>query len=352
MTMNNPILVLKNLVIEYELKRYSIRAIDNVSMAFEKGSITAIVGESGSGKTTLASAILQVISSPGRIISGEVLYYQDQKSLNFPTVELEGIYIASIQNLKPIELNRYRWQECSMVFQGAQSSLNPVMTIFEQFYETMVVHHVGSFNYREFKKAVLKRAQEVLDIVHLDPKRILPMYAHELSGGMKQRVMIAFSLLLNPKIIILDEPTTALDVITQDSIFKVLKSINKDLGVTMILLTHDMGVVAKFADFVGVMYAGKLVEYGTTRNVFKKRMHPYTNGLISATPSIVADNSMLKPIEGTPPDLMALPPGCSFNPRCEKCFAPCLVKAPSLVDVSGHFVSCHLYKEIKGTKHE
>lgn len=350
--MNNPILVLKDLVIEYELKRYSIRAIDNVSMAFEKGSITAIVGESGSGKTTLASAILQVISSPGRIISGEVLYFQDIKSNLFPTVEKDRKFIASIHAMSPHELNNYRWQECSMVFQGAQSSLNPVMTIYEQFYETMEVHHQGRISSRDMDKIVQKRANEVLEIVHLDAKRILPMYPHELSGGMKQRVMIAFSMLLNPQIIILDEPTTALDVITQDSIFRVLKSINKDLGVTMILLTHDMGVVAKFADFVGVMYAGKLVEYGTTRDVFAKRMHPYTRGLISATPSIVADNSILKPIEGTPPDLMALPSGCAFHPRCDKCFSPCTSQSPHLINLSGHLVSCHLYTETEETKHE
>ncbi len=350
--MSNPILVLNNLVIEYELKRYAIRAIDHVSMAFEKGSITAIVGESGSGKTTLASAILQVISSPGRIISGEVLYFQDIKTNLYPTVEQGNQFIASIHTMTPHDLNRYRWQECSMVFQGAQSSLNPVMTIYEQFYETMLVHHDGRIHPKDMEKIVTKRAKEVLEIVHLDFERILPMYPHELSGGMKQRVMIAFSLLLNPKIIILDEPTTALDVITQDSIFRVLKTINKDLGVTMILLTHDMGVVAKFADFVGVMYAGKLVEYGPTRDVFAKRMHPYTRGLISATPSIIADNSMLKPIEGTPPDLMALPSGCAFNPRCDKCFAPCKNRSPELINLAGHLVSCHLYTETGEPKHE
>ncbi|HOJ44651.1 MAG TPA: ABC transporter ATP-binding protein [Bacilli bacterium] len=330
--MNDDILLIKNLVIEYELKRYSIRAIDDVTMAFKRGSITAIVGESGSGKTTLASAILEVISSPGRIISGDVLYFQNAQGFE-----------TKINNLKPKQLNHYRWQECSMVFQGAQSSLNPVMTIYEQFYETMMVHATGNIQKGELKEKVLRRAKEVLEIVNLDVDRIMPMYPHELSGGMKQRVMIAFSLLLNPKIIILDEPTTALDVITQDSIFKILKNINRDMGVTMILLTHDMGVVAKFADFVGVMYAGKLVEYADTKSVFGKRLHPYTNGLISATPSIIADNSSLKPIEGVPPDLLALPSGCPFHPRCPQAFSKCPLLKPKLIELNNHLVSCHLY---------
>jgi peptide/nickel transport system ATP-binding protein len=341
--MNENILLLKNLVIEYELKRYSIRAIDDVTMAFKRGSITAIVGESGSGKTTLASAILEVISSPGRIVSGDVIYFQDTKSKNFESDENDAGFATKINTLKPKQLNHYRWQECSMVFQGAQSSLNPVMTIFDQFSETMMVHAYSETKHSELKERVLRRAKEVLEIVNLDVERIMPMYPHELSGGMKQRVMIAFSLLLNPKIIILDEPTTALDVITQDSIFRVLKKINREMGVTMILLTHDMGVVAKFADYVGVMYAGKLVEYADTRSVFAKRLHPYTNGLISATPSIIADNSALKPIEGTPPDLMALPSGCPFHPRCPKAFEQCPLLKPKLIDLDGHLVSCHLY---------
>ena len=343
--MDDNILLLQNIVIDYELKRYSIRAVDDVTIAFKRGLITAIVGESGSGKTTLASSILEVISSPGRVVSGHVNYIQAEIPEQFPYAESDGRYVTDISALKPKQLNAYRWQECSMVFQGAQSSLNPVMTVYEQFYETMMVHAHGEINAKQLKDQVQKRAKEVLDIVNLDDKRVLSMYPHELSGGMKQRVMIAFSLLLNPKIIILDEPTTALDVITQDSIFRVLKKINRDMGVTMIILTHDMGVVAKFSDFVGVMYAGKLVEYGTTQNVFKKRLHPYTNGLISATPSIVANNDSLRPIDGTPPDLMDLPTGCPFHPRCPKAMDICKGKCPTLRDIKGHLVSCYLYEK-------
>lgn len=342
--MDSPILEIKNIVIEYDLKKYSLRAVDDVSMRFMKGSVTAIVGESGSGKTTLATSILEVISSPGKVKSGHVFYYQDNQPSLWPSTPSEdGRFVSDICALNSDQLNHYRWQECSMVFQGAQSSLNPVMTIYEQFFETMAVHHVGKISSKEMHRLVKERAREVLEIVHLDVDRVLPMYPHELSGGMKQRVIIAFSLLLNPKIIILDEPTTALDVITQDNIFRVLKKINKEMGITMILLTHDMGVVAKFADFVGVMYAGKLVEYGTALDVFKNRLHPYTFGLIGATPSILADHKALKPIEGNPPDIMNLPKGCPFHPRCDRCLECCHSQVPVMTQVGQEWVSCHLF---------
>ncbi len=350
--MDTPILEIKDVVIEYDLKKYSLRAVDCVSMRFLKGSVTAIVGESGSGKTTLATSILEVISSPGHVKSGSVLYYQDVQPTLWPSTPVDGRFVTDISKLNPTQLNHYRWQECSMVFQGAQSSLNPVMTIYEQFYETMEVHHVGNISSKEMHRIVHQRAREVLEIVHLDVDRILPMYPHELSGGMKQRVIIAFSLLLNPKIIILDEPTTALDVITQDNIFRVLKKINKEMGITMILLTHDMGVVAKFADFVGVMYAGKLVEYGTALDVFKNRLHPYTHGLIGATPSILADHRSLKPIEGNPPDIMNLPKGCPFHPRCDRCFEKCRNQTPSMTKINEEWVSCHLFDEAGDSSHE
>lgn len=185
----------------------------------------------------------------------------------------------------------------------------------------------------------------MLKIVNLDPDRTLKMYAHELSGGMKQRVMIAFSLLLNPDLIILDEPTTALDVITQDYILNILKRINREMGTSMLLLTHDIAVVAKFADYVGVMYAGKLVEYGDTLAVFEKKLHPYTAGLINATPSLYADLEGLKPIGGNPPDFVNLPKGCVFHPRCPKCMEVCKnYMPPDTFDSSGHLVKCHLIK--------
>lgn len=344
--MNELILSLRHIVVDYELQRYSIRAIDDVSLDLKRGKITALVGESGSGKTTLASTILSTISDPGRLVSGELCYFPTKVDAALPNHARSGepVMIA-IEKLTTAQLNYYRWSGSAMVFQGAQSALNPVMTVYEQFYETMHVHDHGKTKAHEFSKRVLARAKEVLDIVHLDAQRVLSMYPHELSGGMKQRVMIAFSLLLQPDLIILDEPTTALDVITQDAIFRVLKRINQTFGISMLLLTHDMGVVAKFADEVGVMYAGKLVEFGSTQDVFQQHLHPYAAGLIQATPSIYASRDQLKPIEGNPPNLLDLPTGCPFHPRCERRMPQCSSVVPHLIKVRNETVSCLLYDE-------
>lgn len=344
--MDELILSLNHIVVDYELQRYSIRAIDDVTLNLKRGKITALVGESGSGKTTLASTILRTISDPGRLVSGQILYYPTEHDIELPNHSRSGEKtVVAIEQLTTNQLNHYRWSGSAMVFQGAQSALNPVMTVFEQFYETMRVHHLGAYNAREFTRQVEQRAKEVLSIVHLDSNRVLSMYPHELSGGMKQRVMIAFSLLLNPDLIILDEPTTALDVITQDAIFRVLKRINQSFGISMLLLTHDMGVVAKFADEVGVMYAGKLIEFGSTHDVFTQHLHPYTAGLIQATPSIYATRAQLKPIEGTPPNLLKLPSGCPFHPRCERRLPSCSELKPQLRSEKNEMVSCLLYEE-------
>ena len=214
-----------------------------------------------------------------------------------------------------------------MVFQAAQSALNPVMTVRDHFLETMREHGERSSNSEKEQ-----RCRELLKYVKLDPDRVLQSYPHELSGGMKQRVMIAFSLLLDPDLIILDEPTTALDVITQSYIFSLLKDINRERGISMLIMTHDISIVAKFADYMGVMYGGKLMEFGTVRDVFKKRRHPYTAGLIGAAPSIIHDISTIKPIPGTPPDIRDLPQGCVFWPRCEFCRDICKVTDPKTVE--------------------
>lgn len=337
---------IKNVSIEYKLRKYSLRAVNKVSLNIKKGKITALVGESGSGKTTLASSLINCISEPGVIVEGEVLYYHNEDSLKdmTSTVKDEDGYVTDIAKLNQKELNFYRWKETSMVFQGAQSSLNPLMTIYDQFYETLAVHKIEKIGYKEFKKYAVEKMKEVLSIVNLDYERVSVMYPHELSGGMKQRVMIAFALLLDPKLIILDEPTTALDVITQDYIFKILKKVNVEKGVSMLLLTHDVGIVAKFSDYIGVMYAGQLMEYGTTEEVFEKRYHPYTDGLISATPSLIADNKTLKSIPGQTPNLRELPSGCVFNPRCSKCMQICKEKSPKRHYLENkHEILCHLY---------
>ena len=329
------IVEIKNIAIEYKMRKFSLRAVDGVDFNIPEGRITALVGESGSGKTTIASALLNCISAPGEIVEGCVNYYNPDGS------------VTDVAKLDERKLNGFRWEEVSMVFQGAQSSLNPVITIFNQFYETLCVHE--SFKPKSERKRITRqdakeRVKYLLDFVNLDAERVMNAYPHELSGGMKQRVMIAFSLLLDPKIIILDEPTTALDVITQDFIFKLLQKVNREMNIAMLLLTHDIAVVAKYADYMGVMYGGQLVEYGTVEDVFEKMYHPYTRGLINSTPAINKDVGELKPLAGDPPNLLNMPAGCRFHPRCALCEERCKSAVPPTVTAEdGHLVKCFLF---------
>jgi len=323
------IVEINNISVDYLLKKYSIRAVNKVSLNIVEGKITALVGESGSGKTILANILLKNLSDPGKLEEGEILYFGNEN-------------IVVINQLFGNNLQKFRWAEISMVFQGAQNALNPLMTIFEQFYETLLVHR-PKINKDEAKKI----STHYLNLVNLDPEKVFSAYPHELSGGMKQRVMIAFSLLLEPKLIILDEPTTALDVIVQDYIFKLLKKINVDLRISMLLLTHDISVVSKYADFVAVMYGSKMMEYGTVKDVFTMQLHPYTKGLINATPSLGKDISLMKTIPGSPANLMFLPSGCVFNPRCEKAWDLCKSHEPGYYKYPDetHVIRCHLYSE-------
>lgn len=325
--MDNVIVEFKNVSVDYEMKHLTLHACSNVTMPLVKGKITALVGESGSGKTTLATALLNCISSPGRVSSGEICLHSQKTG---ETIE--------ITSLRPDQLNAFRWNNVSMVFQGAQSALNPIVTVFNQFYETMVVHGV-----KISKSAAREKFTKLLEKLNLAPT-VLDAYPHEISGGMKQRVMIAFSMLLEPEVIILDEPTTALDVITQNYIFSLLKAINQESGTTMLLLTHDIAVVAEYADYMGIMYGGRLMEYGSVKEVFKHTYNPYTRGLINSTPSLKRDNSEIRPIPGTPIDITKLPKGCGFAERCEECMEICHKCVPTDVEVQeNHFVKCHKY---------
>ncbi|HHT66906.1 MAG TPA: ABC transporter ATP-binding protein [Erysipelotrichaceae bacterium] len=327
--MNDFVLEFKNVCIDYPLKKYTLRAVNNVSLNVRRGKITALVGESGSGKTTLSSSIIKCISEPGIIAQGEVIFHgKDDAEYH-------------IEKMNDKELRNFRWNKVSMVFQAAQSALNPVLTVRQHFYETLDEHNI-----KLTKQEKEERCLKLLDYVKLDAERVLKCYPHELSGGMKQRVMIALSLLLDPELIILDEPTTALDVITQSYIFNLLKEINETMGITMLLMTHDISVVASFADYIAVMYGGTIMEYGRVIDVFKNKKHPYTKGLINATPSIVGDMTEVKPIEGSPPNMLALPTGCVFHNRCEKCMKKCTEKAPEVTTYKdGSFVKCYLYSK-------
>lgn len=331
--MNDILVKFNNITIEYILNKQHLKAINNVSLNIEKGKVTAFVGESGSGKTTLVSSLLSCISYPGKITGGEVEFIDKDGPIN----------IATLSDKK---INNFRWEKVSMVFQSSQSTLNPLLTIYDQFYETAYYH--GKIKNEEDKIVFDKKVEKLLDITKLDKRRILKSYPHQLSGGMKQRVMICFSLLLDPELIILDEPTTALDVITQEHIFNQLVEINKTMGITMILLTHDIGVVAKIADNIAVLYAGSVMEYGDVYTIFRKRMHPYTKGLIEATPSLLVDPALIKPIPGNPPDIRNLPTGCPFHERCPKATDKCKTTKPLFEEIEdNHFIACHLYTKEK-----
>ncbi|SHE80899.1 peptide/nickel transport system ATP-binding protein [Caldanaerobius fijiensis DSM 17918] len=323
------IIEIRDLTIQFPLRNGTITAANHVDFDIPEGKITGLVGESGSGKSTMASAILRVVTSPGKITSGSIIYNGYDAKDNVK---------KDILKFNNAELQRFRWKEVAMVFQAAQNALNPVVRIDEQIIETVQEHVDMS------REEILKKASDLLDYVRLEPERILKSYPHELSGGMKQRVMIAFSLLLDPKFLILDEPTTALDVITQDYIFDILTKIHKERGITMLLQTHDIAVVAKVADRIGVMYAGEVVEVGDIYEVFEDPKHPYTIGLIHAAPSLIDDLGKRTPIKGSPPNLLNLPSGCPFHPRCPFAKPVCKeVKPTTTVLGEDHIVKCHSY---------
>jgi peptide/nickel transport system ATP-binding protein len=314
-----PILSIRDLIVEFQLGKASLRAVNRASIDVQQGEVMAVVGESGSGKTTLAFSILNLVPSPGRIVDGEILFGE-----------------KDVLSLNPEELRRYRWKEVAMVFQAAQNAMNPVMRIADQMIDTVSSHE------KVPKRKIIERASELLEMMRLEPSQVLRSYPHELSGGMRQRTIIATSLILNPKMLILDEPTTALDVVTQSYILDILADIRQKLGLTMLLLTHDMSIVAKIADRVGVMYAGKIVEVGGIEEIFYDAKHPYTVGLINAAPSLIGDIYEKKPIPGSPPDLRNLPPGCPFHPRCSHATPRCREEEPVLEEIGdGRLVACH-----------
>lgn len=296
--MKKPLLEVKNLTIEFFLKNGKLRACDNVSFTIYKNEVLGIIGESGSGKSTLASGILNLVQSPGKITSGEVYYYDDEDNrINLLELSVNGF-------------NEYRWKEIATVFQAAQNALNPVLKIKEHFIETALAHDTNKKT-----EEIIKKAEEVLKYVRLDTN-VLEYYPHQLSGGMKQRVLIALSLILDPKVILLDEPTTALDVITQWYILDLLRDIHEKLEVTLIFLTHDISVISGVIDRIAVMYAGELVEYGEVVEVFEDPSHPYTKGLLNAIPTLFDDVTQRKAIPGNPPNLIQDFKECKFSPRC------------------------------------
>jgi oligopeptide/dipeptide ABC transporter ATP-binding protein len=310
------VLEVENLRVQYDTPRGAVRAADDVSFYLKEKEILGLVGESGCGKTTTAMAILQMVQSPGRIVGGQI--------------RINGRNIVGIPES---ELRKYRWTELSLIPQGAMNSLNPVIKIKEQMADAIRAHE--NIKRKDLKPRILK----LFNDVGL-PERVYNMYPHELSGGMKQRVCIAMSIVLNPSVIIADEPTSALDVVVQRVVAQTILEVKERLGVSMIMIGHDMGLQAQMVDRVAVMYAGRLVEIGPVMKMFKNPTHPYTQLLIEAIPSI-KEKKPLKVTEGLTHDLRNTPEGCIYQFRCEHVEDSCCNEPPRMYQVGiDHFVSC------------
>jgi len=318
------ILRVENLKTYYNTLRGVVRAVDGVSFTLRRGEVLGIAGESGSGKSTLAWSLLGLVPPPGYIREGHIY--------------LDGI---DITRLSEAELRRrVRWKRISMVFQGAMNALTPVYTVGRQIEEVFRIHapHMG-------KREVWQRIYELLESVGLH-RSIAHRYPHELSGGQKQRVVIAMALALEPDIVIADEPTTALDVVVQAQILNLLKRLQREKGLSIILITHDLGVIAELAETVMIMYAGKMVEYGPADLVFTEPKHPYTDALLKAIPRLRGPIDRLVYIPGQPPDLTRPPPGCRFAPRCPLATEECHEREPPLFRLpDGRLSACWLNKE-------
>ena len=295
------------------------RAVDDVSLSLQKGEILGIVGESGSGKSIMSKSILQLIKPPGKIVGGEILFRNHGNLLTASAKEIRSI----------------RGNEISMIFQEPMTSLNPVLSIGEQIVESLICHKGLS------KTAAYAKAEELLALVHInDATRVLKAYPHQLSGGMRQRVMIASALSCSPELLIADEPTTALDVTIQAQMLQLLRELRDKLNMSVIIITHDMGVISEMADRVAVMYCGKIMEYGDVASVLKAPRHPYTSALLSAIPQLNVEQETLNVIPGMVPSLYNLPQGCRFSSRCHLALEICREKEPELQYSGGSQVTC------------
>ncbi|HLR74887.1 MAG TPA: ABC transporter ATP-binding protein [Virgibacillus sp.] len=324
MDKNKHVLEVKNLKTHFFTERGVIPAVDGVSFHLNEGELVGIVGESGSGKSVTSLSIMDLIEEPGRIVDGEVLY--------------NG---KDLVPMSESEMRRIRGNDIAMIFQEPLTSLNPVLTIGKQITEAILMHQDVS------KQEAKKQAIELLNKVRIPrAEQVYGSYPHLLSGGMRQRVMIAMALSCNPKILIADEPTTALDVTIQAQIIKLLKELSKDFGAAIMLITHDLGVIAEMVDRVVVMYGGKVVEQTDVHTLFKSPQHPYTQGLINSTPRIHELKDELQSIKGNVPSPDMLPTGCKFHPRCEFAMDICREKDPALETIAdGHEVRCWLHED-------
>jgi len=327
----DPLLKVDHLTTVFDLPSGSVPAVNDVSFEIRQGETLGVVGESGSGKSVTAFSIMRLVQPPGRIASGAIWF----KGRNLST-------------LPEKDMRAVRGAEISLIFQEPMTALNPVFTIGDQLRETLLVHG------RATRREAGSRAVELLEAVRMpDAARRVNDYPHQLSGGQRQRVLIAMALACRPALVIADEPTTALDVTIQAQILDLLREMKSAFDLSLLLITHDLGVIAETADRVAVMYAGRIVEYGEVRDIFREPKHPYTRGLLASMPG-GPPGTRLRAIEGTVPMLGALPPGCAFNPRCPDRFDPCTVTPPGdYVTGPGHTAKCYLHDaNLRAASHE
>jgi peptide/nickel transport system ATP-binding protein len=309
MNQNIPVFRVKDLTVEYHTRDGWLRSLDNITLDFERGKVTALIGESGCGKSTIINAMMGVLAPNARLGKTSKITYDELPLLEIPEEERR----------------KFRWQEASMVFQAAQNAMNPTLRIEEQLLDSIWDH-----NPRMSSEQAKKKMVELLEMVRLDPERVLRSYPHELSGGMRQRAIIAMAMVLDPKCIILDEPTTALDMITQHYIFDILTEIQEKRSMSMIIITHDIALAAKLAHNMVVMYGGEVMEIAPTEDLFDRPGHPYTRGLLEAIPFIDGEIVKKKPIRGSPPDLINKTTSCIFHTRCQYAIRACSERKPLL----------------------
>ncbi len=318
-----PILDVQNLTTYYSTGRGYVRAAEGVSFQLEKGEAMGLAGESGCGKTTVALSLLKILPSNGSIMDGKII--------------VRGVDIVSIGEAKMRK--EIRWKVISMVFQGAMNALNPLYKVGDQIVEAIRLHEE-----EVTRREARERTAKLLEMVGIEGSRA-DNYPHEFSGGMKQRALIAMSLANNPDLVIADEPGTALDVIVQAQVLRLMKELKDRLNLSVIMISHDLSMIAEVCQKLGIMYAGYLVEYGDIVKIFKKPLHPYTVDLIESFPSIKAEKQEMISIPGFPPDLLNPPPACRFHPRCKYAMDICRKATPELIQISeNHFVACHLVK--------
>jgi len=325
---SGPLLDVRDLTVDYMTPRGPARAVDHVSLALAPGEVLGLAGESGCGKSTLAFAVTRLIKPPGLISGGQIIF--------------RG---RDVLTLSPNELRAFRWGDVSIVFQSAMNALNPVLNLGAQLADTIMAHDHMS------KGQALERAAELFALVGLDRAR-LRSFPHELSGGMRQRAVIAIALALNPPLVVLDEPTTALDVVVQRDILQQIQDLQARFGFSILFITHDLSLLVEFSDRIAIMYAGKIAELATAETLFRDPKHPYTVGLMNSFPSLSGEKRKMQGIPGAPPDLVTPPAGCRFAPRCPHALVVCRQAEPPLRLVApGQRAACHLYDEKEEVPH-